>query len=63
MALVVRTMDNIVYWIPATVADDDVRDREDTMGEAATTRRRPGEDEAKRTLPLLSTLPDADRLP
>jgi hypothetical protein len=56
-------MDGIVYWMPATAADDDVRDRDDTMGEAATTRRRLGEDEEKRTLPLLSTLPVVDRLP
>jgi hypothetical protein len=56
-------MDDAVYWIPATQPDDDVRDRDDVMGEAATTKRCPGEDEGKRTLPLLSTLPDVDRLP
>jgi hypothetical protein len=58
---------NIVYWIPATLTDDDVRAREDAMtrGEAAITRRRPGEDEGKRArLLLLSTLPGGvDPLP
>ena len=61
--LVARCLDNIVYWTPATLTNDDMRDRDDTKGEAATTRRCPGEEEGKRTLPLLSTLPDVDRLP